>query len=68
MTKFLKLLSISTIIALVLSLGEMWYSMFLIGRYYEHATFFATAMVGFIIPIAVIYLTFISIKSISKLK
>jgi hypothetical protein len=68
MTNFLKFLSISIIIALVLSLGEMWYNMFLIGRYYEHATFFATAMVGFIIPIAVICLTFFSIKSISKLK
>jgi hypothetical protein len=68
MKNFLKFLSITTIIALVLSLGEMWYNMFLIGRYYEHATFFATAMVGFIIPIAVICLTFFSIKSISKLK
>lgn len=64
MTKFLKFLSITTIIALVLSLGEMWYKMFLIGRYYDHATFFGTAMVGFVIPLAVIYLTFISIKSI----
>ena len=68
MTKFSKFLSITTIIAIVLSLGEMWYSMFLMGRYYDHATFFATAMVGFVIPLAVIYLTFISIKSISKLK
>jgi hypothetical protein len=68
MTKFLKFLSITTIIALVLSLGEMWYKMFLIGRYYDHATCFATVMVGFIIPIAVICLTFFSIKSISKLK
>ena len=64
MTKFLKFLSITTIIALVLSLGEMWYKMFLIGRYYDHATFFATAMVGFVIPLTIIYLTFISIKSI----
>jgi hypothetical protein len=68
MTNFLKFLSISIIIALVLSIVEMWYNMFLIGRYYEHATFFATAMVGFIIPIAIICLTFFSIKSISKLK
>ena len=64
MTKFLKFLSITTIIALVLSLGEMWYKMFLIGRYYDHATFFGTAMVGFVIPLAIIYLAFISIKSI----
>ena len=64
MTKFSKFLSISTIIAIVLSLGEMWYNMFLMGRYYDHATFFATAMVGFVIPLSVIYLTFISIKSI----
>jgi hypothetical protein len=64
MTKFLKFLSITTIIALVLSLGEMWYKMFLIGRYYDHATFFSTAMVGFVIPLAVIYLASISIKSI----
>jgi hypothetical protein len=64
MTKFLKFLSITTIIALVISLGEMWYKMFLIGRYYDHATFFGTAMVGFVIPLAIIYLAFISIKSI----
>jgi hypothetical protein len=64
MTKFLKFLSITTIIALVLSIGEMWYKIFLTGRYYDHATFFGTAMVGFVIPLAVIYLTFITIKSI----
>ena len=64
MIKFLKFLGITTIIALVISLGEMWYKMFLIGRYYDHATFFGTAMVGFVIPLAIIYLAFISIKSI----
>ena len=67
MTKFSKFLSITTIIAIVLSLGEMWYNMFLMGRYYDHATFFATAMVGFVIPIAVIYFAYLSIKSIVNL-
>lgn len=68
MTNFLKFLCITTIIVIVLSLIEMWQNMFLIGRYYEHASFFGTAMVGFVIPIAVLYLAYISIKSIYKLK
>lgn len=64
--KFCKFLIISVIIAALLSSSEMWYNTFIIGRYYEHSTFLGTAIVGFIVPVASIYFTYLIIKSIIK--
>jgi hypothetical protein len=40
--------------------------MFLLGRYWEHASFIGTAFTGFIIPASFIYIMILGIRYIVK--
>jgi hypothetical protein len=66
MKSFAKFISIIIIISIVLGLSEKWYSMFLLGRYWEHASFIATAFAGFIFPLVILYIAVIGINYIVK--
>lgn len=66
MKSFAKFISIIAIISIVLGVAEKWYSMFLLGRYWEHVSFIATAFAGFIFPLAILYIAIIGIAYIVK--
>jgi hypothetical protein len=66
MKSFAKFISIISIVAIVLGVVEKWYSMFLLGRYWEHASFIGTAFTGFIFPLAFLYIAVIGIRYIVK--
>lgn len=66
MSKFVKFLLVLSIICLTLGAAEKWYTMFLLGRYWEYASFIGTSFVGVIIPMAFIYLASMAITKIVK--
>jgi hypothetical protein len=66
MKSFAKFISIISIVAIVLGVVEKWYSMFLLGRYWEHASFIGTAFAGFIFPLVFLYIAVIGIRYIVK--
>ena len=66
MKLFAKFITIIAIIAIVLGVVEKWYNMFLLGRYWEHASFIATAFAGLIFPLAILYIAVIGIRYIVK--
>lgn len=66
MKSFAKFISIISIVAIVLVVVEKWYSMFLLGRYWEHASFIGTAFAGFIFPLVFLYIAVIGIRYIVK--
>lgn len=68
MIKFLKFIAISTIVSLDITLAETWYRVFLSGGYFNNASFVATAMIGVILPAAVIYFSYQVIRLILKYK
>jgi len=66
MKSFAKFITIIAIIAIVLGVVEKWYNMFLLGRYWEHASFIATAFAGLIFPLVILYIAVIGISYIVK--
>jgi hypothetical protein len=66
MKSFAKFISIISIVVIVLGVVEKWYSMFLLGRYWEHASFIGTAFAGFIFPLVFLYIAVIGIRYIVK--
>jgi hypothetical protein len=53
-------------IAIMLGTLEKWYNMFLLGRYWEHASFIGTAFAGFIIPASLLYIMILGIRYVVK--
>lgn len=68
MVKFLKFLAIAIIVSANITMIEAWYRIFLMGGYFNNASFLASAMVGLIAPIAVIYFSVLGIREIIKYK
>lgn len=66
MKSFAKFITILVIVSIVLDISEKWYNMFLLGRYWEHASFIATAFAGLICPLVILYLSVIGINYIVK--
>lgn len=66
MKSFAKFIAVISIVAIVLGAAEKWYNMYLIGRYWEHASFIGTAFAGFILPLAFLYIAVIGIRYIVK--
>ncbi len=66
MKSFAKFIAVISIVAIVLGAAEKWYNMYLIGRYWEHASFIGTAFAGFIFPLAFLYTAVIGIRYIVK--
>lgn len=66
MNKFTKYGLLAVILTCTLSLAEIWYKNFLLGRYWEYSSFTSTAVVGFIIPMFVLWFMFLTAKSIIK--
>ena len=66
MKSFAKFITILVVVSIVLGMAEKWYNMFLLGRYWEHASFIATAFAGFIFPLAILYIAVIGINYIVK--
>lgn len=64
--KYLKFIGVLFIIITLIGLVEKWYNMFLLGRYWEHASFLGTSIVGLIIPLGVVGLSIWGIKKIVK--
>lgn len=67
-TNFNKLMLIITVLSLDVSILNLWNNTFILGQYFAHATVFASMMVGLVIPVCVIALSFLVIKSIIKYK
>ena len=66
MNKFVKFILVITMIAIILGTLEKWYNMFLLGRYWEHASFIGTAFAGFIIPASLLYIMILGIRYVVK--
>lgn len=64
--KYLKFIGVLSIIVVLIGLIEKWYNIFLLGRYWEHASLLGTSIVGLIIPLSVIGLSIWTIKQIVK--
>ncbi len=68
MKSFAKFIAVISIVAIVLGAAEKWYNMYLIGRYWEHASFIGTAFAGFIFPLAFLYTAVLGIRYIVNFK
>lgn len=66
MKSFAKFIAVISIVAIVLGAAEKWYNMYLIGRYWEHASFIGTAFAGFIFPLVFLYTAVLGIRYIVK--
>lgn len=64
--KYLKFIGVLFIIVTLIGLLEKWYNMFFLGRYWEHASFLGTSIVGLIMPLGVVGLAIWGIKQIVK--
>jgi len=61
---FRKVLLVAFILAIVLGISEKWYSMFLLGRYWENAPIFPTIFAGLFFPLITIYIAIVAIRYI----
>jgi len=68
MTKVIKVSISFVIITLDLAFLEKWWSMFIEGRYWEHAPFLSTVVFGVGLPIIMISLSIFGFWAISQLK
>ena len=66
MRPILKFLLISLISSILIGVAEKWYTVFYLGRYWEHASIFGTCITGFIFPLAILYIGIIGIRYIVK--
>lgn len=66
MNKFVKFALVVTMIAIILGTIEKWYSVFLLGSYWEYASIVSTALVGFIFPLSLVYIMIFLIRYVVK--
>lgn len=66
MKLFKKFILIALVVSIVFGISEKWYSMFLLGRYWENAPIFATFFAGVFFPLATIYIAILAISYIVK--
>lgn len=68
MIKLVKFILILAIIAINITVFERWYTIFLNGGYFQNASFLASVVVGVVAPSCVLYLSYIGIREIIKIK
>ncbi len=66
MNKFVKLTLVVTMIAIILGTIEKWYSIFLLGRYWEYSSIMSTILFGVIFPLSLVYIMILGIRYIVK--
>lgn len=64
----IKTLLITTVALSALGLLETWYQTFLVGRYWENASFLGTVLTGFVAPISLLFVSSFLIHLITKIK
>jgi hypothetical protein len=68
MIKFLKFIGIIIILAINITVVEKWYHIILNGNYFQNASFIASVMLGFVLPVVILYFSYLGIREIIKIK